>query len=153
MRDLDDVGRGVLRELYLFRDQRAQAENRPPFKSPHQQGPVGPERAAAPQHQGSLRQVKGISRLAGSKAMDAGCWPPSARGWNSPGLGRAAPDPQPRRPQPDGRPSAACQARFEALRSWRNATAEARGVEPDIVLTNQILWAVAQRNPTQTSLT
>ena len=47
----------------------------------------------------------------------------------------------------NGRPSAACQARFEALRAWRNASAESRGVEPDIVLTNQTLWAVAYRNP------
>jgi ribonuclease D len=47
----------------------------------------------------------------------------------------------------NGRPSASCQLRFEALRSWRNATAEARGVEPDIVLTNQSLWAVAYKNP------
>jgi ribonuclease D len=47
----------------------------------------------------------------------------------------------------NGRPSAACQARFDALRSWRNSTAEVRGVEPDIVLTNQVLWAIAHRNP------
>jgi ribonuclease D len=33
------------------------------------------------------------------------------------------------------------------LRAWRNATAESRGVEPDIVLTNQTLWAVANANP------
>jgi ribonuclease D len=57
------------------------------------------------------------------------------------------------RPRPEngskhnGRPSAACQARFEALRTWRNVTAEARGVEPDIILTNQILWALAHKNP------
>jgi ribonuclease D len=48
---------------------------------------------------------------------------------------------------PNGRPTAADHARFEALRAWRNATAEARGVEPDIILTNHVLWAVAQRNP------
>jgi superfamily II DNA helicase RecQ len=49
--------------------------------------------------------------------------------------------------RPNGRPSAACQARFEALRAWRNEAAEERGVEPDIVLTNQTLWGVAYRNP------
>jgi ribonuclease D len=48
---------------------------------------------------------------------------------------------------PNGRPSPACQARFEALRSWRNATAESRGVEPDIIMTNQSLWEVSFRNP------
>jgi ATP-dependent DNA helicase RecQ len=50
--------------------------------------------------------------------------------------------------KPNGRPSAACQARFEALRAWRNGAAQERGVEPDIVLTNNTLWAVACRNPT-----
>jgi ribonuclease D len=46
-----------------------------------------------------------------------------------------------------GRPSVACKARFEALRAWRNAAAEAKGVEPDIILNNQSLWAVAAANP------
>ena len=47
----------------------------------------------------------------------------------------------------NGRPTADCQARYEALRVWRNAAAQARGVEPDIVLTNQTLWAIAHRRP------
>jgi ribonuclease D len=47
----------------------------------------------------------------------------------------------------NGRPSAACQSRFEALRAWRNKTSDARGVEPDIVMTNHTLWAIAHRNP------
>ena len=50
---------------------------------------------------------------------------------------------------PHGRPSAACQARFEALRAWRNSRAEEKGVEPDIILNNQLLWAVAYGNPRQ----
>jgi ribonuclease D len=33
------------------------------------------------------------------------------------------------------------------LRAWRNETADSRGVEPDIVMTNHTLWAVAHRNP------
>jgi ribonuclease D len=33
------------------------------------------------------------------------------------------------------------------LRTWRNKAADSRGVEPDIVMTNQTLWSVAHRNP------
>ena len=49
--------------------------------------------------------------------------------------------------RPNGRPTPAAHARFEALRQWRNAKARERGVEPDIVLNNQALWAIALRNP------
>ncbi|MCS7040862.1 MAG: HRDC domain-containing protein, partial [Caldilineales bacterium] len=38
-------------------------------------------------------------------------------------------------------------ARFERLRAWRLAAAERRGVEPDVVLTNHTLMALARANP------
>jgi ribonuclease D len=146
VRDLDDVGRGVLRELYLFRDQRARAENRPPFKVLNnrvllklsEQRPAGRK---------DLLRIKGISRRVmdryGRKLLAA-----IRRGAEQP----LAWDERPRsdggsKRLPNGRPSASCQARFEALRAWRNAAAEARGVEPDMILTNQTLWAVAHHNP------
>jgi ribonuclease D len=34
------------------------------------------------------------------------------------------------------------------LRSWRNTTAKARGVEPDVILPNDILRMIAIYNPT-----
>ncbi len=150
VRDLDDMGRGVFRALYLYREKRAQAANRPPFKvlsnkmmltlSEWRPGDVR-----------DLRQMKGISRPLVRKdghgllaAIRRGegqplAWddrPRSKNGSNRTAYGR-----------PNGRPSAACQARFEALRTWRNTTAQTRGVEPDIVLTNQTLWSVACSNP------
>lgn len=146
VRDLDDEGRGVLRELYLYRDQRARAENRPPFRVISNQALMGLS-AQRPRGRNDLRRIKGVSdRMVGRygrgllAAIRRGVDQPLA--WedrvrlNSQSSGK-----------PNGRTSALCHARFEALRSWRNATAEARGVEPDIVLTNQILWAVAYRNP------
>jgi ribonuclease D len=146
VRDLDDVGRGVLRELYLYRDERARAENRPPFKVLTNKVLVtlSEQRPEAPS---SLQQVKGISRRTVGKygrglldAIRRGAKQPLAwqeRPRTNHHSGRGC----------NGRPSAACHRRFEALRSWRNATAEGRGVEPDMVLTNQSLWAIAQRNP------
>jgi ribonuclease D len=146
IRDLDDAGRGVLRELYLFRDKRARAENRPPFRVISNQALLALS-AQRPQSLADLRQIKGISpRMAGRygrgllAAIPQGASLPLA--WED----RVRPN-NVTTGRPSGRPSAACQARFEALRVWRNATAEVRGVEPDIVLTNQTLWGVAWRNP------
>jgi ribonuclease D len=146
VRDLDDIGRGVLRELYLFRDRQAQAENRPSFRVISNQALLAVSELR-PQSLRDLHQVKGISyRMVGRygrgmlSAIRRGTdrpltWEERVR-FNNGATTRC-----------NGRPSAECQARFEALRSWRNAAAEARGVEPDIVLTNQTLWAVASRNP------
>jgi ribonuclease D len=145
-RDLDDAGRGVLRSLYLFRDEQARAENRPPFRVLSNRALVTLSQIQ-PSRLASLHKVKGVSpRLA--RKYGKGLLPAIQEGIANP----LAWDKRPRYSnastgKPNCRPSAACQARFDALRTWRNATAEARGVEPDIVLTNQILWAVAHRNP------
>jgi ribonuclease D len=146
VRDLDDAGRGVLQKLYLLRDQLARSENRPPFRVISNQALLALSEQR-PQSRQELQHVKGISaRMAGRygrgllAAIHHGedqplAW--SERVRHSNGSNR----------KQNGKPSAACQARFEALRTWRNATAEKRGVEPDIVLTNSTLWAVACRNP------
>jgi ribonuclease D len=146
VRDLDDLGRGVLRAIYLFRDQQARAEDRPPFKVLSNRAllALSEER---PQTRRELQQLPGISartvRKYGTELLAAIgeglgerlAWVDRPRGGNH-GNGEG-----------NGRPTAAAQARFDALRTWRNATAEARGVEPDIVLSNQVLWAIAQRCP------
>jgi ribonuclease D len=144
--DLDDVGRGVLRELYLWRDRCAQGENRPAFKVVSNRVLVALSEAR-PQSMAGLQQMRGMTRsmigrygrglLAAIRrgSEQSLAWAERPRSNNSPSHGS------------NGRPSASCQARFEALRAWRNATAQARGVEPDIVVNNQTLWAVAHRNP------
>ena len=146
VRDLDDQGRGVLQKLYLYRDQLARSENRPPFRVISNQALLALS-GQRPQSRQELQRVKGISaRMAGRygrgllAAIRHGEGQPLA--WSD----RVRPSNGSNRRQ-NGKPSAACQARFEALRAWRNAAAEKRGVEPDIVLTNSTLWAVACRNP------
>ena len=146
IRDLDDAGRGVLRELYRFRERLARSENRPPFRVISNQALLGLSEQR-PQNPRDLVQVKGVSqrmvrrygRALLAAVQQGGDQPLS---WDD----RVRPANNSHR-KANGRPSAACQARFEALRAWRNATAEKRGVEPDIVLTNNTLWAVACQNP------
>jgi ribonuclease D len=147
VRNLDDVGRGVLQKLYVYRDQLARSENRPPFRVISNQALLALSERR-PQNRQALQRIKGVSpRMAGRygrgllAAIRQGEDQPLA--WSD----RVRPSNGSNRRQ-NGRPSAACHARFEALRTWRNATAEKRGVEPDIVLTNSTLWAVACQNPT-----
>jgi ribonuclease D len=149
-RDLDATGLGVLCELYLFRDQRARAENRPPFKVLGNKVLVDLSEQR-PQNLRALRRIKGISKRV-SRRYDHMLLAAIRRGAEHPldweerprSNGGAS-------HKPNNQSSASCQTRFEALRAWRNATAEERGVEPDIVLTNQTLRAVAQRNPRKLS--
>jgi superfamily II DNA helicase RecQ len=46
------------------------------------------------------------------------------------------------------RPDEAMVDRYEALRQWRNGQARARGVEPDVILSNRVLHLLAGHNPT-----
>ena len=151
IRDRDDEGRGVLRALYVYRDGQAQAENRPPFKVLNNRtlSALGERR---PWNMDGLRQVKGISPRVARK-YGKGLLAAIRQGASQPLSWADRPRTSSNRTgrSTGGRPSAACQARFDALRAWRNETAEARRVEPDIVLTNQTLWAVAHRNPQRTA--
>jgi ribonuclease D len=145
-RDLDDEGRGVLRALYLFRDQRARAENRPPFKVLNNRTLVDlAERR--PWNMDGLRQVRGISPRVARK-VGKGLLAAIRRGATQPLSWHDRPrNANHTKGNAHGRPSPACRARFDALRAWRNAAAETRKVEPDIVLANHTLWDVAHRNP------
>ena len=145
-RELDDEGRGVLRELYLFRDRRARAENRPPFKVLTNKTLLALSRERPGDRQ-SLQRVFGISARVVRK-YGQGLLKAIRRGREEP----LRWDTRPRRNsvrsgQVNRRPTPACRSRFEALRAWRNKAALARGVEPELILTNRILWAVASRNP------
>lgn len=146
VRDLDDAGRGVLRQLCVFRDQRARAENRPPFKVVSNQALLALS-GRRPHKLEDLHHVRGISQRMVNR-YGQGLLAAIRRGASQPlsWAERVRPG-NDSSGEANGRPSAACHARFEALRAWRNALAEARGVEPDMVLTNQMLWAVAHRNP------
>jgi ribonuclease D len=145
-RDLDGAGLGVLRALYLYREERAQAENRPTFRVISNKALVSLAEQR-PHHWRGLEKIKGVSRRM-AKRYGRGMLAAIRRGEEQPLAWQDRPrNENGNRSWPNGRPSAAEHARFQALRAWRNETAEARGVEPDIILTNQILWAVAQRNP------
>jgi ribonuclease D len=135
-RDLSPSEMAVLRALYLWRDGEARRQNCPPFKVMNEEimarlSREQPRRLTELPH--NLRRHDGLatSVLAAVTA------------------GRAAPPPvPPRRPaNGDQRPDPAAVARFDQLRAWRAARALERGVEPDVVMNNQSLMAIARAAP------
>lgn len=135
-RDLPPRGRAVLRELYLFRDERARAQDRPPFKLLSDDTLLAIA-ARAPRDLMALRRV-GLTPLQVDRYGN-GILAAVRRGLQ-------AEPPQPPRggPPPDPR----IVARYEALREWRRRVAAARGVEPDVILPNAALRALAHVAPT-----
>ncbi|MFN8498136.1 MAG: HRDC domain-containing protein [Anaerolineae bacterium] len=129
--------RAIVRELYRFRDEQARAADRPPFKvlsdsilirlaqaQPHTLDEMRRSEILTPY----LLRRYGQGALAAIRA------------------GQTAPIPQ--RQRDHDRPDEDTQARFEALRAWRKGVGAARGVDPDVVLSNAALWTLARRAPT-----
>jgi len=136
-RDLPPVEQAVLRQLYVFRDQYARELNWPPFKVMNDAALVRLARAR-PTNLDSLARVKGLGRHLRHHAGD--------RLLGAIAIGLESPPPLYPRNQGQ-RPDDETLARYEALRAWRKRTAEARKVEPDVILPNSTLMALAKRAP------
>lgn len=137
VRDLLPVEQAVLRHLFIFRDRYARKLNRPPFKVMND-ATLARLAQARPADLRSLSRVKGLSHHmrhhAGRKLLEV-----IAEGLKAP------PPSYPRNQH--HRPDDETLARYEALRAWRRRTAEARNVEPDVILSNSTLMALAKRAP------
>ena len=127
---------GMLRELYLWREETASHEDRPPFKV------MGDKTLIAlaecmPNSPTDLERLPGMSprqiRRYGHSLLEAV------------GRERKEPPPQPPTPEPV---SEAFLARHEALRTWRKQMAERRGVESDVILPRDVMLDIARLAPT-----
>ena len=138
-RDLSAQELAVLQALYLFREDQARREDRPPFKVLDQHSLIALSRAQ-PANLNDLGRVRGMTshqvRRYGSGLLDA------IR------RGRSAPPPvAPRRPDSNGRPDSRTVERYDALRSWRSDRARQRGVDSDVIFTNDQLMTIARQAP------
>lgn len=136
-RELSSSELAILKELYLWRDAQARDMNRPPFKVASDEVLVRLSREQ-PRRMADLRLGGWQIRHFGSAILDA-----IARG-------KAAPSPQPpSRPlNREHRLDPAAVNRYDKLRAWRSQRAVERGVEADVVLTNEALLAIARAVPT-----
>jgi ribonuclease D len=131
---------GVLEAIWLWREQEAQNQDRPPFKIVNNQALVD----LAQKQPTSLTQLQEIRALSPSEIQRYG---------NALIQAVRAGKTRPLPPLPEAAPrleqwlDKATLDRFDALRAWRSKTAAARGVAPEIVFPNDILLEVAKRQP------
>lgn len=125
-----------LRELYIMRDQEANRQNRPPFKILGNEVLVSLAQQA-PTNWEMLKQASGLNERLKQRygplilrALQAGR--------------RAEP---PHRPVIPPRPPDDVYMRYEKLFQWRKHTAQARGVNSDVIISREALWEIAYANP------
>lgn len=147
-RTLDGRGRAVLRELYLLRDRRARELNRPPFKVLSDLF-LSEAARRLPASEAELFRVPGTSPIA-LKKMGPQLLEALKKGMEAEPPGRprpGGPNGQRWRKGAPGAPSPEIEERYERLRAWRRARAEARKVEVQVIAPNAVLWAIARANP------
>lgn len=136
-KDLSSQQQAVLRELFILRDKIARKIDRPPFKVMTAPTLVRIAKEQ-PQYVGQLEQIKGV----GDKLVK----------YNGADIlrtirdGQEAPRPQ-YQPTSNHSPDEQTLSRYETLRQWRNDLAAQRGVEPDVIISNNNLMSIARRNP------
>ncbi len=139
-RDLDPDRLGALRELFHLRDVQARKEDRPPFKV-LSDSTLMQISDALPMSLQELGRVNGVSTYLvqryGQVILQA-----VARGRSSPQT--SPPRPHARREAPLDN---SARARLGRLKEWRKQRAEARGVAPDVIVSNDVLFATARKNP------
>lgn len=126
----------VLKELYAYRDQEAARRNQPLFK-------VFSDRTlleiaqATPTHLEEIQPVYGMSngqvRRYGRRLLQI--------------IAESREAPPPPFPPRNHRPPEAVSNRYDKLHTWRKAKAQARGVESDVILSRDAMWALARNNP------
>lgn len=138
-RELDARRLGALRELYRWREEQARREDRPPFKILSDALLVQLARAL-PDSPSALAQL-GVSELTVRRYSHA-LFAAIARGVASTQIAR--PSPRIRR---EDLLDLRARARLDRLRAWRKQRAQARGVDNDVIVSNDVLFAIARHNP------
>lgn len=129
----------VLRELYVWREDRARAADRPPFKI------VGPEvlLALAELDAPTLEDVEDALARYPRQAREAGTV------FDAITRGLELPEADLPRPQRDPAPklSAAAQRRVEKLKAWRTAEAARAKLDPSVVMAQRVIERIAVAAP------
>ena len=134
--DLARQQQAVLKALAVYRDQEARQRNQPLFKIFHDKTLMELAQTTPPSIP-ALRDVHGMTagqtRRYGRQLLNV----------IAEGL-RAPHPPFPKRSQ---RPPEAVMNRYDKLHTWRKNTASKRGVESDVIISRDALWAIALKNP------
>ncbi len=133
---LDQGQAAVLREVYILRDELAQAYDQPPQRMISNKTLLRVVKLA-PRSLKQLQDIRGLPawlvRQSGDEIIEA------IRHGLASRVSIARPRQKPIPPR--------VAERYSALHSWRRETANARGVESDVILSRAALWDIARRNP------
>ncbi|MXX26094.1 MAG: hypothetical protein F4Z82_11715 [Caldilineaceae bacterium SB0668_bin_21] len=140
IRTVDERDLGVLQAVWEWREKFAEQADRPPFKVLGESSLIHLSQKR-PHSLASLRDIPGLSSRQvswfGKELLAA--------------VRRGERLPAPQRPTPIRKAetvlTGAGKRRYEALRQWRTKTAKARGVDPDIVFSNETLLQIAAGRP------
>ncbi len=134
--DLSSEQQAVLQGLYLFRNREAKRRDVPPFK-------VAGERTLLelatrlPARMSELDDIHGMSdgqqRRYGHRFLQV--------------IDESRRSPAPQPPKRTKRPPDDVLNRYDRLHNWRKSRARARGVESDVIVSRDALWAIAQAAP------
>ena len=137
IRTLSPQGKAILRALAIYRDREAMRRNKPHFKILQDRTLVEIAREA-PVHRDDLARIPGMSSGQIQRyGRDILRIVRENRGARAP----RRPSRKPRLPQD-------VLDRYELLRNWRKEKGAERGVESDVILSRDALWALARKNPT-----
>ena len=143
IRSLEPEELAVLSALFDWREAAASRRDVPPFKILRNEVLIALAQEQ-PRDLQDLRRMKGIPRRL-----------PNRVAWHlidTIAEGRTRPAPAPPRNRNGGRrPDEGELERYERLRGWRTRQASARGVDPDVILTNHILMTIAKAAPSDTT--
>ena len=140
IRSVDEKDLGVLQAIWDWREEFSKQTDRPPFKVLGENSMILLSQKR-PHSLSSLGDIPGLGArqisLFGKELLAA--------------VRRGERLPTPQRPatrKPEPLLSRAAKKHFESLRQWRTRTASERGVDPDIVFSNETLLQIAASQPT-----
>jgi ribonuclease D len=126
----------VLRALAIYRDEEAKRHNKPHFK-------ILGNRTLLELAEALPRDVKQLRRIHGMTAGQIRRHGKQLLEW----IAKGKEAPLPTRPKRNKRPPDSVMNRYDKLHRWRKARAKARGVESDVIVSRDALWAIARANP------
>jgi ribonuclease D len=135
IRRLSESEQARVQALFVLRDRLAREMDRPPFKV-LQNSTLIRLATSQPRNVKALHQIKGLSKGLASRY--------GKRILHTLGNPPGHPAAHPQHKRQNSRP---VRNRYERLRQWRNHLADTRGVEADIIVSNDVLHALARENP------
>jgi ribonuclease D len=137
VKGLNGQQKAIVKALYIYRDEQAKRQDRPPFKVFGNRTLIELAKEA-PTSVADLPPIYGMSngqiRRYGRQIVRI--------------VQEASRAPVPERPRQDSRRyPEAVHNRYEKLHNWRKERAKKRGVESDVIISRDALWQLAQKNP------